>query len=313
MKMESAKTIEAEVVDGVIEKRDPLNNQLQRQATTPADLLQIAVSNGADIDKLEKLMELQMRWDANEAKKAYTRAMSQFRAGCPEIFRNKTVSFPGKGGQTSYTHADLAGAIGQIKSVLTECGLSHSWRTENLQGGFIQVTCILTHVDGHSEQTSMVCQPDNTGSKNAIQAMGSAVTYLQRYTLFAILGLASADDDDTGKPSESQQPLSRARQGQQARQTPQQESPPQTTTEPPKKPQSKEGSEKREFAAMCCVQATCFGLIAEGEKLKPAEYKSLLDQALQLAGTESILEATEWAIGNVTNMVRDEAGVRFIS
>ena len=119
-------TIEAEVTEqAAITKRDPLNNQIVRQ-TTPADLLQIAVEGGADIDKLEKLMELQMRWDASEARKAYTRAMAQFRAGCPEISRNKTVDFSSQKGNTHYTHADLAGAIGQIKSVLTECGLSHS-------------------------------------------------------------------------------------------------------------------------------------------------------------------------------------------
>jgi len=311
--MESAKTIEAEVIDGPIATRDPLNNQIARQATTPADLLQIAVEGGADIDKLEKLMELQMRWDASEARKAYTRAMAQFRAGCPEISKNKTVDFTSQKGQTHYTHADLAGAIGQIKSVLTECGLSHSWRTENLQGGFIQVTCIVTHVDGHSEQTSMVCQPDNTGNKNPIQAMGSSVTYLQRYTLFAILGLASADDDDGGKQAQPQEPLSRARQGQQARQTPGPPNPPQTKQEPPNPPQSKEGQDKREFANVCDVQADVFGVTQKGEKLKPADYKSLLAQAMQLAGTESIAEAGQWATQNVTNMVRDEGGVRFIS
>ena len=169
---------QTEILDAAIvpqtKERDPVGNQLVNQPTTPATLLQIAVAAGADIDKLEKLMELQMRWDANEAKKAYTRAMSQFRTGCPEIYRNKTVNY----GQTSYTHADLAGTISQIKGQLTECGLSHSWRTDH--NGAVKVTCILTHVDGHSEETSLVCQPDATGSKNAIQAVGSAVTYLQR-------------------------------------------------------------------------------------------------------------------------------------
>src|SRR5690606_5500273 len=37
---------------------------------------------------------------------------------------------------------------------------------------------------------------DSSGSKNAIQAIGSTLTYLQRYTLIQALGLAASDDDD---------------------------------------------------------------------------------------------------------------------
>lgn len=39
------------------------NAPVTQQATTPAMLLQIAIDKGADMDKLEKLMDLQMRWE----------------------------------------------------------------------------------------------------------------------------------------------------------------------------------------------------------------------------------------------------------
>lgn len=42
----------------------------------------------------------------------------------------------------------------------------------------------------------MSAEPDGSGSKNAVQAIGSTNTYLQRYTLFSVLGLASVDMDD---------------------------------------------------------------------------------------------------------------------
>ena len=44
----------------------------------------------------------------------------------------------------------------------------------------------------------MSASADTSGSKNSIQAIGSTVSYLERYTLYAILGLASADQDDDG-------------------------------------------------------------------------------------------------------------------
>lgn len=156
---------------------------------TPAQMLQIAVEQNADMEKLEKLMELQERWDANNAKKAYVAAMSKFRAECPSIAKTR------EGHNTKY--AGLAETIDQIKGLLSECGLSHSWRTEQREGNVV-VTCTLTHIDGHSESTSLAAGGDTTGSKNSIQAIGSTVSYLQRYTLFAILGLASQEMDTDG-------------------------------------------------------------------------------------------------------------------
>ena len=62
------------------------------------------------------------------------------------------------------------------------------------------MTCILTHDMGHSEETSLEGSADNSGSKNSIQAIGSSVTYLERYSLLAATGLAvkNADNDGAG-------------------------------------------------------------------------------------------------------------------
>jgi hypothetical protein len=54
----------------------------------------------------------------------------------------------------------------------------------------------VTHRDGHSEETSLASPVDTSGSKNAVQQIGSTVEYLRRYTLLAALGLATSKDDD---------------------------------------------------------------------------------------------------------------------
>ena len=49
------------------------------QVTTPAVLLEKALGmESVSIDKLEKLMELQWRYEENEARKAYHAAMAEF-------------------------------------------------------------------------------------------------------------------------------------------------------------------------------------------------------------------------------------------
>jgi len=160
-----------------------------KQQVTPMALIEVAMQQNADVDKLEKLWELQQRYEAAEAKKAFVAAMAKFRENCPSIVKTKKAH--------NSKYAGLAETISQIKGVESECGLSHSWRTDS-KNKTVEVTCIVTHELGHSEQTTLFAEPDKSGSKNSIQAIGSSVTYLQRYTLFSLLGLASIEDDLDG-------------------------------------------------------------------------------------------------------------------
>ena len=173
--------------------------QGQTIAITPMQMLQIAVERGADLDKLQQLMDLNDRWEANEAKKAFVVALNDFKTNPPAIIKNKHVSFAGRGGGAEYDHATLDHVSGEIGKALSEHGLTHRWEIN--QGADasdvrITVTCVLTHEKGHSERVSMWALPDDSGAKNKIQAIGSTVTYLQRYTLLAATGLAAGPDDD---------------------------------------------------------------------------------------------------------------------
>lgn len=163
-------------------------------APTPVELLRIAVSQNADIDKLTKLMDLQERWEANEARKAFVSAMNDFKAAPPVITKNKDVAF----GQTRYSHATLDHVCDAVTKGLSEHGISHRWKVDQ-STEWITVTCVLTHALGHSEETTLKGAPDNSGSKNSIQAVGSTVTYLQRYTLLAATGLAAGGLDNDGR------------------------------------------------------------------------------------------------------------------
>ena len=175
--------------------REPIQGETMGTAITPMQMLNMAVSQGADLDKLTKLMDLQERWEKNEARKAYVSAITAFKANPPKILKTKDVGF----GKTSYKHATLDNASELIGAALAEHGISHRWDVEQLEGGVIRVTCILTHVQGHCEHVPMQASPDTSGSKNSIQAIGSTTSYLQRYTLFAATGLAAKDSDDDGK------------------------------------------------------------------------------------------------------------------
>lgn len=190
------------------EKEDAIV-QVEKEQGTPSQLLAMAVEKGASIETLEKLMALQERFEANEARKAYHKAMAAFKADPPTIVKSKAVNFATKaGGRTSYRHADLAEAVNAIGEALSKHGLSAAWKTEQkAETNNVTVTCEITHVLGHSESTPLTAPPDTSGTKNSIQAIASTVTYLERYTLLAITGLAAGETDDdglaTGKATEA--------------------------------------------------------------------------------------------------------------
>lgn len=167
-------------------------------AVTPMQLLQIATAKGADLAQLEKLMELQERWEANEARKAFVSAMTSFKANPPNIDKNKQVRFETSKGITEYRHATLDHVCDAVGDALSKVDITHHWETEQAEGGMVRVTCVLTHKMGHAQRTTLSAGLDQSGGKNNIQALGSVVSYLQRYTLKAAVGLAESNADDDG-------------------------------------------------------------------------------------------------------------------
>jgi len=171
-----------------------MENEIVKQA--PTDLINSAIQKGADLEQIEKLLELQFKWEANEARKAYNKAMAEFKSNPPKIDKDKKVGYSTSKGKVGYSHASLYNVVDKITAELSKHGLSASWRTE--QNGQIKVTCRISHSMGHYEETSLSADADTSGSKNAIQAVGSTITYLERYSLLAITGLATEDQDNDG-------------------------------------------------------------------------------------------------------------------
>lgn len=160
----------------------------------PLAILEQAVRSGANVEVMERLMGLAERYQANQARQAYDKAMAELRPNLPRIVKENVVDFGVN--KAKYKYEDLATMTEQLSPVMHKHGLSFRWRTQSLDNGWQKVVCIIAHEDGHSEETSLTCRPDTSGNKNEIQAIGSAVTYLQRYTLKAALGIAAAEDDD---------------------------------------------------------------------------------------------------------------------
>ena len=117
----------------------------------------------------------------------FNQAFTEAQANFPEVRKTK------QGHNSSY--APLDAEVRLLRPVLMEHGLSFRHEVSE-QEDRVHVRCILAHKAGHSESASISGPADTTGNKNNIQAIGSTVTYLRRYTFEAVLGLATTEDDD---------------------------------------------------------------------------------------------------------------------
>jgi hypothetical protein len=176
--------------------KEPTTELVPQQAAvlTPMDMIANAVASGAGIDMLERLMGLQERYEAAQAKKAYIEAKAAFKAENVIVTKDKDNK------QYGSKYATIGNLVNTVNVVLAKHGLDASW--DIVQAEKITVTCILSHRDGHSERVSMSAAPDGSGQKNPIQQIKSAVTYLRVATFEAITGIATneggADDDGNG-------------------------------------------------------------------------------------------------------------------
>lgn len=162
---------------------------MKYESQQPMRLLELAINKDADIEKLERLMAMQTQWDERNAKRDFLAAMARFQSRCPDVKKLKQGH--------NYKYAPLSDIVAQVRDLIAECGMCYRFEQDHEKG--IRVTCIVSHESGHSESNTMVAAPDTSGSKNAIQAIGSTVQYLMRYTFVGAFGITTADEDMDGR------------------------------------------------------------------------------------------------------------------
>jgi hypothetical protein len=151
-----------------------------------------------DLDRLEKLLSLKERWDKNEGVKAFAAAKVEFKKHAPDIIKNKFVAYK----DIRYAHATHDEVTDKLSEALAAFGFSHAWSMTQSENS-ITVRCTLTHVGGHSEWAELTSMHDGSGGKNSIQAIASANSYLQRYTLLAVAGASTRDmPNDDGRDAD---------------------------------------------------------------------------------------------------------------
>jgi ERF superfamily len=95
----------------------------------------------------------------------------------------------------NYKYADLASVWGACRDPLSCNGLAVTQIETQNERGDVLIT-ILGHSSGQWVRSVMDIRVKAASGMNELQARGSVLTYLRRYALSAIVGIAPAEDDD---------------------------------------------------------------------------------------------------------------------
>lgn len=169
------------------------------------------LARNPDTATLRECLAIQREYEREEARRLYVTAFVNLKADLPKILgRDKLVKF----NNTEYTHTSLGAAVEAVTPHLNNYGFAHDWRPSIDDRGQVVVSCRLTHIGSHYEEVTIKSAPDSKGAKSGPQAIASTITMLERYTLLALLGIATADMEEPKggsqhteeKPSVQQQP-----------------------------------------------------------------------------------------------------------
>lgn len=158
-----------------------------------------------DIDKMERLISMQERVQDRQAVIAFNSALADVQPKLPVIHERGGIK--DRSGNVQSTYALWEDVNEAIRPLLAEHGFALRFRVER-GNDQISVTGILSHREGHSEETTLSLPTDASGSKNAVQAVGSSTSYGKRYTAFALLNITSTGEDDDGRKAVEEHPIS---------------------------------------------------------------------------------------------------------
>ena len=166
-----------------------------------SSMLELAKDPSVDAAKIEHLVGLQEKMVDRTAGDRFRRAFAQACRDMPVITKDDKIEHKGRFIGWFKKYEDLRGIVDQIINPL---GLTITHDSSEIDGGKggVTVWTVITFMDDEytwvEERGKMPVPPDGGGAKSAAQALGSSVTYGQRYSLAAAFGIVQKGLDRDG-------------------------------------------------------------------------------------------------------------------
>lgn len=156
----------------------------------------VATNPNVDVVKLSAILDMKQQLDGAKAKAEFDAAFAEMQGDIPIITKRGEILVRG---ELRSKFAKLEDILRVVRPVLQAHGFGLRFKNEELDGGRLQITGILSHRGGHRETDEFKTAPDDSGAKNKIQEIGSARSYGQRYTTISLLNIVTENEDNDGQ------------------------------------------------------------------------------------------------------------------
>jgi hypothetical protein len=180
----------------------PTTPQPLTQPATPVQsqniatqLVEMSRDKSIDVAKLGELWKMQREMEAEEKRTAYRAALARVQSGLEQMKKSGVITTPSGRVSKFLRLEDIDNAI---KPFLRDEGFAFSFDQEPGPGNSVTFVAELMHREGWSEKKRLTVPIDTGAGRNAIQSMGSSVSYARRYLIEMHLNIVRKGDDDDG-------------------------------------------------------------------------------------------------------------------
>lgn len=168
-----------------------------------AVIARAAADPTVDVDKMQRLLDMQLRLMERQAEAAYNSAMKAAQDEMLPIARDAENE------HTRSKYARLETIDAAIRPIYTRHGFSLSFNSAQPSGkGSMRMICTVRHDAGHSATHELEGDLDIAGAKGAanktnIQGLGSTASYLRRYLTMMIFNIVLRNEDNDGNSTKT--------------------------------------------------------------------------------------------------------------
>jgi ERF superfamily len=149
-----------------------------------------------DAGKLNALLDVQERVENRQAIRAFIEAETGMQSEIPSIGKKGQITNKAGGVQSKYSRWEDIHRV--INPILQRHHFTLSFEIDTVEQ-MIAVQATLSHVAGHIKKSGFMRLPrDDSGAKNGVQGVGSAMSYGKRYTTIALLNINTEGEDNDG-------------------------------------------------------------------------------------------------------------------
>lgn len=161
-------------------------------------VIEKVISNpNSSVEMLDKILDAQERIMNKNAEIAFNADLSVMLNDIPVIAKTSEAKVVTKtGGNFGIKYASLDEIVEVVRPIMSKYGFSVNFEHMQPSQSAVTITCVLRHKMGHSIKNEIILPIDVSGAKNAVQSVGSTITYGKRYTLCSLLNIATGDDKD---------------------------------------------------------------------------------------------------------------------